>query len=332
MLVMKNTISLTSRVIKACVYCVLLAWPGLGLAEDSPCASTGEGCVRVGEWEFSVALGVGGHTNPVQGQDNIPIFVMPNVSYYGERFFWQTDTLGYTLVESRHSMLNLIGTVSYDQSYFNDWGIGNFFIEGGGASGSLGVSLTPSFSEGSDSINDGVGTPLPTPAATPEPTPAPEEVFTSEPLDFELLHDRKMAGLVGFEYLIDFDSFNISAQFLQDASSVHGGKQARLAFSKYWLFEKDAHEISVGMEWKDGKTLDYYFGVRPDETENPRWVYQVGGEISYRIKWEWRHKLSKRWELTTIVHHRRFGGGVSASPIVEDAGSTAAFIGGAYYF
>lgn len=320
-------------------------------AEENPCLKENADCVKVGKWEFSVAIGFGGRTNPIVSKDDIPIFLMPSISYYGKRFFWQTDTIGFTLFESEHSMFNLIGTVGYEQTYFNDWGVGSFSIEGGsGSSGGSGCSSCGVGDISGDIDSDADGsispTPIPAPTTTPESIPTPTPTPTPAPLsggdvllevavediDIDDLHKRKMAALVGFEYIYDYEYLSLGVQVLQDVSSVHDGMQVRLAISSFIERERSAYSFSLGAEWKDGDTLDYYYGVRSNEVSDQRLAYRVDPGFSYYAKFDWRYRISKKWELRSTVHHRRFGEEIKNSPLVEDDHSTAVFIGGAYHF
>ncbi len=362
----------------------MLGLPAYASSSDAVCSKENAHCVTVGQWEFSVGIGLGGRTNPIALNDDIPIFLMPTISYYGKRFFWQTDTIGYTLFESEHTQFNIIGTIGYDQTYFNDWGIGNFSIEGGGGGlGSGGVNSvgeagspngdyspvitptpTPTGAAGSP-VNGGEdsgplsgGTPVPSPQPTPGPSPTSAPNPTSEPnltsapsptpspvagpvdsedlaaadIDLDDLHDRDMAGLAGFEYIVDSEYVSLGLQVLKDVTSVHDGLQVRLGLSTAFEHERSAYAFSLGAEWKDSDTLDYYYGIRASEVEDQRFVYTVESELSYYLKFDWRYRLSKHWELRSIFHHRQFGEAITNSPLVNDDSTTAIFIGGVYHF
>jgi MipA family protein len=54
---------------------------------DDDCKSPSGECVPVGGWNFSLALGAGVRTDPVEHEGTIPLVVIPHISYYGERFF-----------------------------------------------------------------------------------------------------------------------------------------------------------------------------------------------------------------------------------------------------
>ena len=63
------------------------------------CQGPTDDCVAIGRWNFSVALGAGVRTNPLVNGKDIPLIVIPQVSYYGKRFFIDNLDLGFTLIE-----------------------------------------------------------------------------------------------------------------------------------------------------------------------------------------------------------------------------------------
>lgn len=400
----------------------MLGLPAYASSSDAVCSKENSHCVTVGQWEFSVGIGLGGRTNPIAGNDDIPIFLMPTISYYGKRFFWQTDTIGYTLFESERTQFNIIGTIGYDQAYFNDWGVGNFAIEGGGGLGSGGGNSPSEVGSLSGDYSAEV-TPTPTPvitngasvgdgvvdiyflsdeaflisadvtdlddiaasgialsslvvarvgledlaaadidledlaagAITREDLAAAgidldefviadidledlrvanndrEDLATAD-IDLDDLHDRDMAGLAGFEYIIDSGYISLGLQVLKDITSVHDGLQVRLGLSTAFERERSAYAFSLGAEWKDSDTLDYYYGIRASEVDDQRFAYKVESELSYYFKFDWRYRLSKHWELRSIFHHRQFGEAITNSPLVNEDSTTAIFIGGVYHF
>ena len=96
------------------------------MADD--CESSAEGCVEIGKWQVAVAVGVGVRTNPVIDNDDIPLYVIPQISYNGERVFLQNLDLGYILFEDDTRQFNLLLTPSYDQVFFRRWDVNNFVL------------------------------------------------------------------------------------------------------------------------------------------------------------------------------------------------------------
>ena len=123
------------------------------------------GCVPVGEWQLSVGLGLGVRMNPLYDGDNTPLIVLPELSYYGERFFLKNFDLGYTLLEDKRHQLNLLFTPSRDQMYFNCWDPLNFTDSGSIttspiATESIGASYQVNvFNDAGDSLVSGVPSP-----------------------------------------------------------------------------------------------------------------------------------------------------------------------------
>ncbi len=114
------------------------AWVLIFLSINSysaaPLEECGPDCVPVGEWQFAVGLGLGLRTNPLLGEKETPLVVLPEVVYYGERFFINNMELGFTLTDTRKHQLNLLAMPSYDQMYFNRWDPLNFFSDPGNVS------------------------------------------------------------------------------------------------------------------------------------------------------------------------------------------------------
>ncbi len=380
-----------SQWIKRLVCATVLSTSAATWADES-CSADDGSCVEVGSWIVSLAVGLGERTNPIVDGDDIPMVLLPTVQYYGKRFFWDSDTVGFTMLETERHMLNAIGTVSYDQMYFRDVSIGNFSF-GGGLSGSASGTIarfggssenfvtptpvatatptptiaptltptptvtvqatpTPEFptpqasptpvpTSTPDPVVDVGTTPTPTPVSTPTPvatsTPDnPSDDLNAPPPDgveirFDNLHERRTSGLMGLEYTYNTSSLSLGLQVLQEVTRYHHGHQVRGAFTYFITGNKYAIALGAGAEWKDEKTLDYYFGIRPEET-NTGWSYSPGeGTFSY-VKVDWRYRLSRHWDLQATVQHRMFPEGVKDSPLLSEDSSTAYFVGGVYRF
>jgi outer membrane protein len=82
----------------------------------------------VGELDMSVSLGLGGRSNPVAGAKDIPLVVVPQINYYGRRFFLNNLELGYTLHEGDEHTFNLIATPGYDRVFFVRDDLQNYFV------------------------------------------------------------------------------------------------------------------------------------------------------------------------------------------------------------
>src|SRR5262245_26679372 len=88
-------------------------------AAQTPCTAPSPDCIAVGDLQVSLSFGYGTRTNPVVGRDDIALFVIPYLSYYGKRFFLESLEPGVTLYESDAHTFNLIATPGYDRVFFS---------------------------------------------------------------------------------------------------------------------------------------------------------------------------------------------------------------------
>lgn len=109
-------------------------------AQDD-CQAPSPECVVVGELDISVSLGLGGRTNPIASNADIPIVAIPSISYYGKRFFLENLDLGFTLHEGAANTFNLVATPGYDRVFFYRNDLQNIFVGIGGGPVSPVVSL-----------------------------------------------------------------------------------------------------------------------------------------------------------------------------------------------
>src|SRR5260370_39879809 len=81
----------------------------------SDCDADSRDCAVVGKWNVSLALGAGVRTNPlVHGQD-LPLVVVPQIRYYGKRFYIDNLDVGFTAVDGEKNSLSLITSPVYDR-------------------------------------------------------------------------------------------------------------------------------------------------------------------------------------------------------------------------
>lgn len=109
------------------------SWPTASALAD--CDLKADDCVAIGEWRVSVGLGLGVRTNPLVEEKDNPLVLLPEISYFGERFFLNNLELGFTLAEDARQQVNLVVMPGYDQMFFNRWDPFNFTAEAGVGSG-----------------------------------------------------------------------------------------------------------------------------------------------------------------------------------------------------
>jgi outer membrane protein len=252
------------------------------------CTAASPDCVAVGEWDLSVGLGAGVRTNPVAGRSDIPLYVIPQFSYYGKRFFLDNLEPGFTLHEGDVHTINLVAAPGYDRVFFSRSDPQNLLVNSLAASpGSTGG--------GNLGSSDGRNT---------------QEFPT---------HRRRTTYLVGPEWLFSYGRFAGQLSALREVTGRHDGYEIRGAISTPLIQTEHSLVANAGFTWKSAETVRYYYGVeglyRPNAALNPFF------KLAYSLP------LSERWTLNAFVHYEYLSDQIADSPIVSDPSVVTAFVG-----
>src|SRR5688572_33268358 len=192
---------------------------------QTPCTAPSEDCIAVGDLEVSVSVGYGTRTNPVVGRDDIPLFVVPHVSYYGKRFFLESLEPGVTLYESDAHTFNLIASPGFDRVFFSRKDLQNVVVP-------LAVE-TPGF-----------------------------QGVTAETQDVAFpVGRRRTTYLAGPEWMFRHDDFIGQVSALYEVTGRHDGYEVRAAVSAPLVQRKQSLVVNTGVTWKSAETVNYYYGV-----------------------------------------------------------------------
>lgn len=225
--------SVRHRCLRALPLTALLA-AGIGVpaaaapAPGGPCTAPSVDCVEVGQLDISVSLGVGSRSNPVLGESDIPLIVIPQISYYGKRFFLENLDVGFTLHEGQSNTFNLIASPGYDRVFFYRDDLQNFFVSG--ATGTVSLAA-----------------------------PAEGE-------DFDLAHEfevrpRRTTYLAGPEWLFQYGNIVGQVDALYEVTGRHDGYEVRAAVAAPIIQTEHSLVASAGLTWKSAETVRYYYGI-----------------------------------------------------------------------
>jgi outer membrane protein len=292
---------------------VLLAAQAHACTSDNRVASID--CVEIGKWELSIGLGLGVRTNPLTDTDDIPLLLIPQVSYNGERFFIQNLDFGVILWQGDTQQLNLLATPSYDQVFFHRWSPSNFFIE----SNAFATIDKENRGNKNNVISDG--------------SDDDHELTNPQflPLEARTLRDRHMAGLAGIEYSWSTPLFDLQLQYLTDFTQIHSGEELRIAIAKQWRHGKHQWLASVGANWQSSEVVNYYYGVNSAEAD-VRDTYATHSALSPLLRLDWNYQLTERWDLRMLTSYRMLPDEISASPLMNENKVITVFVGGVYHF
>jgi outer membrane protein len=203
-------------------------------AAQTPCKAPSADCIPVGDLQLSLSFGYGTRTNPVVGRDDIPLFVIPYVSYYGKRFFLESLEPGFTVYESDAHTFNLIATPGFDRVFFSKHDLQNVVVP---------------FAAGPPSL-----------------------VAQVEDQTISVGHPHT-TYLAGPEWLFRHRNFIGQVSALYEVTGRHKGYEARAAVSAPLIQSKQSLAINAGLTWKSAASVDYYYGVpdvyRADAALNP---------------------------------------------------------------
>lgn len=278
------------------------------------CDPATEDCVEVGKWQLSLGIGAGVRTNPVENSPDIPLFLAPEVSYNGERFFIDNLDFGAILWESSSQQLNLLATPSYDQVYFHRWSPSNFFIS---ANNFATAAKEGDQEEDLPVINTGDNTELVAPGF--------RDVQERD------LRDRHTAGMGGLEYYLFTPLVDLQLAYLSDFTAVHYGEEARISLGKYWASGRHQVSTSLGAIWQSSEIINYYYGVTLPEADE-RGPYATDAAWTPVVSVDWNYQLTERWDLRFLANYRQLPDEISASPLINDNKVITVFIGGVYHF
>lgn len=261
-------------------------------------ATAQSAAVSESNWQFSIAVGPGVRTNPVMDNDNVPLIVIPQVSYQGEHFFIQNLDLGYTFFQDDARQLSILLTPSYDQIFFNDRGINNFVDT---------IGFTNTVKSG------------------------PTVELVDQTVDKRRLHKRHMAGLAGVEYNQTFSSVDFQLQLLHEVTNYYDGNEVRIALSKAIRLGKNDVKLTLGANWQDAGTLHYFYGLTPAEALN-KFPYDASSGITRLLRFDWNYEIDEHWSLRFFTSYRHLSHSISDSPLVTSNNVITAFAGGVYHF
>lgn len=272
--------------------------PSIGMAKQT-CAPESQ-CIEMDDWDLGVAIGWGQKSNPLKDFNDIPLFFIPTIAYYGKNWFFDNGNLGYTLAEQESFTINLVTSYSLDRAYFYRWDPSNVFLERSSQ--------------------------MPTKTTT-------NLALTTEPeAEFNTLETRNFTMLGGAEAFIYTRLGIIRLAYTHDMFNVHQGSEAQIKWSNGWEVDRFIFEFALIFDWKSQAVVDYYYGVRP--SENVYWSEQ------YQAKSGWnkgaeittRYVLTDNWDLLLAVRYTQIADEIAASPLLIQDYSRTYFIGAAYRF
>jgi len=268
------------------------------------CEQVSDSCAEVGEWKFSLAVGAGVYTNPLHGGDNIPLVLIPKISYYGEKVFFENNTLGYSFFENEHIVISAITQLNHQKAYFTRWHPQNVFIE----SVSSGITTDISFSEENQ----------------------------KSPVNVQDVSNRRWAIDAGAQinWFID-QSTDVQVQVLHDINNVYNGFNGQFQLTQMMGFKQlpdTAMSLSLGANINNKNLVDYYYGISQENDFNLEQNYQGKLSVNPYFRLVLMHQLSAQWSASFHLKRIFLDENTIDSPLVKDNHIDTIFAGVTYDF
>jgi len=269
-------------------------------ASNNDACGNNTDCIEVGRWDIGIALGYGVKSNPLKDFDDIPIYAVPTIAYYGDSWFFDNGNIGYTVTEGENYTVNVVSTFSTDRAFFYRWDPSNIFLVNGHSAARSNISIM---------------------AAIPEP-----EIDTSK------LEDRSFTYLGGVEAFLYTRFGIVKASVTHDLFNVHNGTEAQLKWLYNIPLDSWNFEFAAVLDWKSEQVIDYYYGIRP--SESPYWSekYQAESALNQSIEFTGQYVLTENWNILLVARYTDLADEIVDSPLLDKDYTTTYFVGAAYRF
>lgn len=296
-------------------FLLLLFFSQLSLAN---CEQASESCVPVGEWQFSLSLGAGVYTNPLNGGDNIPLILIPKISYYGENVFFENNTLGYSFFETDAVIVSAITQLNHENAFFNRWHPQNIILG----------STTSSSIADSGNMNSDNQEPLEN--QTPNMNPDKTEVSLDD------IPKKRWAIDSGIQVNWFIDQFtDVQLQILHDINGVYNGFNGQLQFTQNFKFDSlinTTPSYSFGASVNSKNLVDYFYGFSDKNSDLPEQSYQGKLSINPYFRFTLVHKFSSKWSAQLHIKRIFLNKATTDSPLVNSNKVDTVFMGVTYDF
>lgn len=286
------------------------------------CLSATAGQVSINNWSIGVNVGFGQRTSFITGQDDLAIYLLPDIQYYGEQVFFDNGTLGYTLTESEQVSWSLITELNPYGLYFER--------------SALGESFNPLFlvSNNDEPQSFDSGRDIGLTAEPPELSIATSPTLAERDGAMSYHWPKPSLSLdagLQLNWFIN-QTQSITAKVVKDINSKHSGLRAKVTWSKLVQWQQLQLVSAIGAEYLDAKASNYYFALTPQDAEFKTQTYQMGGSINPFISLSLSRPINDSLKLVSHIKYMKLASGISDSPVTDRSYTATYFLGLNYQF
>jgi MipA family protein len=252
-------------------------------------------------WRIGFGAGYGQRTNPLINSDDIDIYGIVQLSYFGDQFFFDNGDIGWFMATGSDWSANLIAGVGGERSFFSAL---NDSPVGFAPDGPTGLNGQPA---NNDPHTDG---------SYPEPE-APDR-------------DYIIDG--GLEVLYQWGRSELQVQLLTDISDRSNGQEVWVSWALPQQWGRFSFHPSIGVTWMSANTANYYYGVKKSEAQPGLPAYEVNDAFNYFARLSMSYQLTEHWQVVSVLQYEQLADDIADSPSVVKDHVTTSFIGLYYEF
>ena len=262
----------------------------------------GDACLIKGQWQLGLALGLGLNSNPLEGGDNIPLIILPDIAWYGDAAYFDNGELGYQWIEQPSSSFVTYLTLDKERAFFSFWHPANILLP---------VNRFNNIA-----------------SAPPPEVDGPEQLSVS----VDEVGRRNWAVMAGGRWYFRQKNTQWQVTLEKDISGTHNGEKLELGYQHYWQWPTIRLTTELKMIWKSSALVDYYYGVDEQDRVEPSFYYHAGSGWQPAIGVSLQKHLHNNWYWLSRVSLQKLHSGMTNSPLVAERNIYSVFSGFAYQF
>lgn len=131
----------------------------------------------------------------------------------------------------------------------------------------------------------------------------------------------------------EHEMFDVSAEWLADASGNSDGQRVTLELERSWGWgEHITLTPRLAAIWQDKEYVDYYFGVRSDEARFDRPTYEGKSGINTEFGVRGTYRIDKHHSVILDLEAVRLASEIEDSPLVDSSTENSVSFGYLYRF
>lgn len=310
----------------------------LTLFVGSPRAATLESSKQpqlasVSQWNFGLALGFGKQQNIILGQSDLNIYLVPTVSYYGQKWFFDNGTLGYSFIEKPKYALSVVTEINPFSAQYYDYHPLNVFLFDSSVSNDF--SDAEASQDYSDIVNDvDAGVALPS-----QPLDSRDDEQQKIETNLELTKPQWSIDLGLQHNWFISNRYSIISKIFTDISNVHNGKRADINFSYRYQLRGDntflanwQFNFQFGLSMLSRQTTQYFYGIDERHIHLQSYQYRTDSAINKTVRMSLRKPITNKLNMILYWKKEFLDDTIAHSPRVTSAESNTYFMGLLYAF